>query len=54
MNPAGYVAARLLDDVAYSIGVWKGCLAQRTARPLLPRLTWRAAGERAPGRRAPR
>jgi mycofactocin glycosyltransferase len=41
MNPAGYVAARLLDDVAYSLGVWKGCLAHRTARPLLPRLTWR-------------
>jgi mycofactocin system glycosyltransferase len=41
MNPAGYVAARLLDDVAYSVGVWKGCVAHRTARPLLPRLTWR-------------
>jgi mycofactocin system glycosyltransferase len=35
MNPASYVAARLLDDVAYSIGVWKGCLEHRTARPLL-------------------
>jgi mycofactocin system glycosyltransferase len=44
MNPAGYVAARLLDDVAYSIGVWKGCLAHRTVRPLAPRLTWRADG----------
>jgi hypothetical protein len=41
MNPASYVAARLLDDVAYSIGVWKGCLTHRTARPLAPRLTWR-------------
>ena len=42
MDPARYVSARLLDDVAYSIGVWQGCLRHRTARPLLPRLTWRA------------
>jgi mycofactocin system glycosyltransferase len=41
MNPASYVAARLLDDVAYSIGVWKGCLTHRTARPLAPLLTSR-------------
>ena len=41
MNPASYVAARLLDDVAYSIGVWKGCVTHRTARPLVPLLTWR-------------
>ena len=43
MDPVRYVAARLLDDVAYSIGVWQGCARHRTARPLLPRLTWRAA-----------
>ncbi len=36
LDPARYVAARLLDDAAYSIGVWQGCLARRTARPLLP------------------
>jgi mycofactocin system glycosyltransferase len=42
MDPARYVAARLLDDVAYSLGVWRGCLRHRTARPLLPKLTWRA------------
>jgi hypothetical protein len=36
LDPARYVAARLLDDVAYSIGVWQGCRAQRTIRPLLP------------------
>ena len=40
-DSARYVSARLLDDVAYSIGVWQGCLRHRTARPLLPRLTWR-------------
>lgn len=31
-----YVAARLLDDAAYSTGVWRGCLRHRTIRPLLP------------------
>jgi hypothetical protein len=36
LDPARYVAARLLDDAAYSIGVWQGCLARRTVRPLLP------------------
>jgi hypothetical protein len=29
------------DDVAYSIGVWRGMLAARTVRPLLPDIrTW--------------
>ncbi len=36
LDPARYVAARLLDDAAYSIGVWKGCWERRTIRPLLP------------------
>jgi mycofactocin system glycosyltransferase len=40
MDPLSYVAARLLDDVAYSAGVWQGCLERRTARPLAPRLWW--------------
>jgi GT2 family glycosyltransferase len=49
LDPARYVAARLLDDAAYSLGVWQGCLARRTARPLLPliggrrRPAWRLA-----------
>jgi mycofactocin system glycosyltransferase len=42
MDPVRYVTARLLDDVAYSLGVWQGCLRHRTARPLLPKLAWRA------------
>ena len=45
LDPARYVAARLLDDVAYSLGVWQGCLARRTIRPLLPVL----GGRRRPG-----
>jgi mycofactocin glycosyltransferase len=36
LDPARYVAARLLDDVAYSAGVWLGCLRHRTISPLLP------------------
>jgi mycofactocin system glycosyltransferase len=36
LDPVRYVTARLLDDVAYSVGVWQGCLARRTVRPLLP------------------
>jgi mycofactocin glycosyltransferase len=38
LDPARYVAARLLDDVAYSLGVWQGCVERRTIRPLLPQL----------------
>jgi hypothetical protein len=30
------VAARLLDDLGYSLGVWQGCAERRTVRPLLP------------------
>ncbi|WP_281283249.1 mycofactocin biosynthesis glycosyltransferase MftF [Trebonia kvetii] len=45
LDPARYVAARLLDDAAYSIGVWQGCVRRRTARPLLPVI----GGKRPPG-----
>jgi mycofactocin glycosyltransferase len=38
LDPARYVAARLLDDVGYSLGVWQGCAERRTVRPLLPQL----------------
>jgi hypothetical protein len=44
LDPARYVAARLLDDAAYSVGVWQGCLTRRTVRPLLP-----LTGKRRPG-----
>jgi mycofactocin system glycosyltransferase len=36
LDPARYVAGRLLGDVAYSIGLWKGCARQRDVRALLP------------------
>src|SRR5262249_57404212 len=38
VDPARYVAARLLDDIGYSLGVWQGCAEHRTVRPLLPKL----------------
>jgi mycofactocin system glycosyltransferase len=36
LSPAHYVAGRLLGDLAYSLGVWQGCVQRRTVRPLLP------------------
>jgi GT2 family glycosyltransferase len=45
LDPVRYVTARLLDDAAYSLGVWQGCLARRTIRPLLPVI----GGKRQPG-----
>jgi hypothetical protein len=36
-----YLALRFLDDAAYCTGVWRGCVRERSARPLLP--AWRAA-----------
>jgi mycofactocin system glycosyltransferase len=45
LDPVRYVAARLLDDTAYSLGVWQGCFARRTVRPLLPVI----GGKRQPG-----
>ncbi len=45
VDPAAYVALRLLDDLAYGAGVWAGCLRGHTIVPLVPDLTsW-------PGRR---
>jgi mycofactocin glycosyltransferase len=36
LDPARYVAARLLGDLAYSIGLWQECARRRDLRPLLP------------------
>jgi hypothetical protein len=41
LDPVRYVAARLLDDLGYSLGVWQGCAKRRTVRPLLPVLRGR-------------
>jgi mycofactocin system glycosyltransferase len=37
-DPATFTLLRLGDDLAYSLGVWWGCLVHRTAAPLLPRI----------------
>jgi mycofactocin system glycosyltransferase len=52
LDPARYAAARLLDDVAYSLGVWQGCVQRRTIRPLLPVIT--GPGRRPAGTPGPR
>jgi mycofactocin glycosyltransferase len=44
LDPVRYVAARLLDDAAYSTGVWKGCLSARSFRSVIPRIGSRAGG----------
>jgi mycofactocin system glycosyltransferase len=67
LDPARYVAARLLDDAAYSVGVWQGCLQHRMIAPLLPligvarpsrggqhRITGAGRGTPARGRTPPR
>jgi len=46
LDPARYVAARLLDDAGYSLGVWQGCAERRTIRPLLPLLRGRGPAAR--------
>lgn len=63
IDPARYVAAHVVDDVAYGAGVWAGCVRERTARPLIPVLTLRSArsdgpapsaDQRGPNRTTPR
>lgn len=39
VDPLRWSALRLLDDLAYASGVWRGCLSVRTLAPLRPRLT---------------
>ena len=38
-KPPSWLALRILDDVAYGAGVWRGCAKERTFRPLLPSWT---------------
>ena len=39
LDPVRWTAACVADDVAYGLGVWRGCVTHRTAAPLRPR--WR-------------
>lgn len=38
-KPPSWLALRILDDLAYGAGVWRGCAKERTLRPLLPSWT---------------
>lgn len=40
LDPARFALARIADDVAYGLGVWSGCLAERTIAPLRPAIRW--------------
>ena len=54
LDPARYVAARLLDDAAYSVGVWQGCAGRRSPRALLPMIGSRRPAARVTGAEARR
>jgi mycofactocin glycosyltransferase len=38
LDPVRWSAASLADDFAYGLGVWRGCLKERTVAPLVPSL----------------
>jgi mycofactocin system glycosyltransferase len=42
LGPARFVAASLVDDVAYGAGVWVSCARSRTIAPLIPRIGGRS------------
>jgi mycofactocin system glycosyltransferase len=48
LDPLTYAALHMADDVAYGIGVWKGCVTGRTLRPLVPRIALRSRTWTAP------
>jgi mycofactocin glycosyltransferase len=41
LDPARFTLARVADDVAYGLGVWVGCVAERTTAPVRPTIAWR-------------
>jgi mycofactocin system glycosyltransferase len=59
LDPVRYVGLRVLDDLAYGLGVWRGAIRHRTPGPLLPvfpevlRRRPRAASGRVRRRRPP-
>ncbi|HEX9032131.1 MAG TPA: mycofactocin biosynthesis glycosyltransferase MftF, partial [Streptosporangiaceae bacterium] len=36
LDPARFALARIADDVSYGLGVWRGCLSERTISPVRP------------------
>jgi len=41
IDPAAFVALRIVDHSAYGAGLWTGAWRQRSIRALLPRFRWR-------------
>ncbi len=39
LDPLRWTASCLADDVAYGVGVWRGCATHRTLDPLVPTMT---------------
>jgi mycofactocin system glycosyltransferase len=39
LDPARFVLGHLADDIAYGLGVWTGCVRERTTVPLRPTIT---------------
>jgi mycofactocin system glycosyltransferase len=48
LDPFRWSVASIIDDVAYGLGVWSGCLQARTISPLLPSLQMRGPGPNPP------
>jgi mycofactocin glycosyltransferase len=48
LDPVRFVGLRLADDLAYSAGVWAGCVREQSARALLPDLRSARSGSGAP------
>ena len=42
LDPLRFTALHVADDAAYGLGVWVGCARERTAAPLVPRISWRS------------
>jgi hypothetical protein len=42
LDPLTYATFHVADDVAYGAGVWLGCWREKTAAPLLPRVSFRS------------
>ena len=43
LDPSRFVALHVADDAAYGAGLWAGCVREKTAEPLVPRVSWRSA-----------
>jgi mycofactocin system glycosyltransferase len=44
LDPIRWAVASVVDDLAYGLGVWSGCIRARTLSPLLPALQLGASG----------